>query len=54
MLWTSFVALLSIWCLALAMSITLNGYIHLLPLIAALIAGIGTLQRGQLVWLPPE
>ena len=54
MLWTSFVALLVLWCVGLATSVTLNGYIHLLPLLAAIIAGIGTLQRGQLVWSPPE
>jgi len=45
MLWTSFVSLLFLWGVGLVTSQTLHGYIHLFPLIAALVAVVGTLQR---------
>jgi hypothetical protein len=48
MLWTLFVMLLFLWCIALATSITLSGFIHLLPLMAGVVALVGTIQRRQL------
>jgi hypothetical protein len=49
MLWTSFVTLLFLWCVALLASITLAGFIHLLPVMAAGCAVAGTIQRRELV-----
>jgi hypothetical protein len=49
MLWTSFVTLLLLWCIGLATSVTLSGYIHVLPLMAAVVAGVGSFQRDPLV-----
>jgi hypothetical protein len=48
MLWTLFVLLLFLWCIGLATSFTLSGFIHLLPLMAAVVALVGTIQRRQL------
>ena len=48
MLWTLFVALLVLWCIGLATSLTLSGFIHVLPLMAGVVALIGTIQRRQL------
>jgi len=45
MLWTSFVSLLFLWCVGVVTSQTLHGYIHFFPLVAALVAVVGTLQR---------
>src|SRR6266481_4793640 len=42
MLWTSFVMLLLLWCIGLATSFTLSGFIHLLPLMAGVVALVGT------------
>jgi len=48
MLWTLFVILLFLWGIGLATSFTLSGFIHLLPLMAAVVALVGTIQRRQL------
>ena len=49
MLWTAFVTSLLLWCVGSATSFTLNGYIHLLPCIAAVVAVIGTIQSRRLI-----
>jgi hypothetical protein len=49
MLWTCFVALLLVWFIGVAASLTANGFIHVLPVAAAAIAFAGSLQRRQLV-----
>jgi hypothetical protein len=49
MLWTFFVTLLFLWCVGLATSVTLSGFIHLLPIMAAVVALLGTIQRRQLI-----
>jgi hypothetical protein len=48
MLWTLFVSLIFAWFVGLLSSLTLNGYIHLFPLMAAVVAVVGTLQRRSL------
>jgi hypothetical protein len=48
MLWTLFVILLFLWGIGLVTSFTLSGFIHLLPLMAGIIALVGTIQRRQL------
>jgi hypothetical protein len=48
MLWTLFVSLVFAWFLGVASSLTLHGYIHLFPLMAAVVAVVGTLQRRSL------
>lgn len=45
MLWTTFVSTLLLWCAGLITSFTLSGYIHVLPIIAAVVAVVGTIQR---------
>lgn len=49
MLWTSFVTLLSLWLVALATSFTLSGFVHLLPLMAAVVALLGTVQARPII-----
>jgi hypothetical protein len=49
MLWTCFVALLFLWCVALVASFTLNGLIHVLPFVAAVVALVGTVQGRNLI-----
>jgi hypothetical protein len=49
MLWTFFVTLLFVWCLGLATSFTLHGGIHLFPLMAAVVALVGTIQRREVI-----
>jgi hypothetical protein len=49
MLWTLFISLLFVWCLGLATSLTFSGFIHLLPLLAFVVALVGTLQRRFVV-----
>jgi hypothetical protein len=49
MLWTFFVSLLFLWCVGLATSFTLSGFIHLLPIMAGVVALVGTIQRRQLI-----
>jgi hypothetical protein len=49
MLWTCFVALLFLWFIGVATSLTMNGFIHVLPLAAAGVALAGSFQRRQLV-----
>ena len=44
MLWTCFVALVFFWCVGLLTS-SMNGFIHVLPVLAAVVAVVGTLQR---------
>ena len=38
MLWTMFVAMLALWLLGVVTSFTLNGFIHLLLVVAVLLA----------------
>jgi len=49
MLWTCFVTLVFLWCLALVVSFTLNGFIHVLPFVAAIVALVGTIQGRNLI-----
>jgi len=49
MLWTSFVAILTLWCVAIATSFTLSGLIHLLPVCAAAVAFVGRMQARDLI-----
>jgi hypothetical protein len=50
MLWTIFVILLILWLLGLLSSYTLDGYIHLLLIIALVVLVIRLIQgRGQVV-----
>jgi hypothetical protein len=49
MLWTCFVTLLFLWCVALVASVTLNGFIHVLPFVAAVVALVGTIQGRNLI-----
>jgi Family of unknown function (DUF5670) len=49
MLWTAFVTLLLLWCLGIATSITLSGFIHVLLLIAAAVAVAGTIKNRELI-----
>jgi len=49
MLWTCFVALLFLWLIGVATSVTAYGFIHLLPVAAAGVALVGSRQRRQLV-----
>jgi hypothetical protein len=49
MLWTSFVTLLILWCVALVASFTLNGFIHVLPFVAAFVALVGTIQGRNFI-----
>jgi hypothetical protein len=45
MLWTTFASTLLLWCAGVITSFTLGGYIHVLPIIAAVVALVGTIQR---------
>jgi hypothetical protein len=49
MLWTCFVALLFLWLVGVTASVTVNGFIHVLPVAAAGVALVGSRQRRQLV-----
>jgi hypothetical protein len=49
MLWTFFVTFLFMWCVGLATSLTLHGLIHILPLMAAVVALVGTIQRRPII-----
>jgi hypothetical protein len=49
MLWTLFITLLFVWCLGLATSVTIYGFIHLLLLLAFVVAMVGTFQRRFVV-----
>jgi hypothetical protein len=49
MLWTVFVTFLLLWCLGNVMSVTLSGFIHLLPFVAAIVAVVGTIQSRRLI-----
>ena len=49
MLWTAFVASLLLWFVGIATSFTLSGFIHVLPLIAAFVALVGTIQNRELI-----
>lgn len=49
MLWTCFVGLLFLWLIGVVTSVTVNGFIHLLPVAAAAVALAGSRQRRQLV-----
>jgi hypothetical protein len=49
MLWTCFVALLFLWFIGVATSVTVKGFIHVLPVAAAGVALVGSRQWRQLV-----
>jgi Family of unknown function (DUF5670) len=49
MLWTCFVVLLFLWGVALVASFTLNGFIHVLPFVAVVVALVGTIQGRHLI-----
>jgi hypothetical protein len=49
MLWTCFVGLLFVWVVCVATSMTLSGFVHVLPLVAAGVACAGSFQRRELV-----
>jgi hypothetical protein len=49
MLWTCFVALVFLWLIGVATSLTMNGFIHVLPLAEAGVAFAGSFQRRHLV-----
>jgi hypothetical protein len=44
MLWTVFVVLLVLWALGMVSSYTLGGYIHLLLIVALVVAAIRIIQ----------
>ena len=47
MLWTVFVTILLLWCVGSATSLTLSGFIHVLPFMAAVVAIVGTIQSRR-------
>jgi hypothetical protein len=49
MLWTVFVILLVLWALGLATGATLNGFIHILLVIAIVVVLIRVIQGRQVV-----
>ena len=49
MLWTAFVTILLLWCLGSIVSVTLSGFIHLLPCLAAILALVGTVQSRRVI-----
>ena len=49
MLWTCFVTLLFSWGVGLAASMRLNGFIHVLPVAAAVVAIVGSAQWRELI-----
>ncbi len=49
MLWTIFVILLVMWALGLATGATLNGFIHILLIIAIVVVLIRLIQGRRLV-----
>ena len=49
MLWTCFVALLFLWLVGVATSVTVSGFIHIIPVAAVGVALVGSRQRRQLV-----
>ncbi len=49
MLWTIFVILLVLWALGLATGATLNGFIHILLVIAIVVVLLRVIQGRQLV-----
>ncbi len=49
MLWTIFVILLVMWALGLATGATLNGFIHILLIIAIVVVLLRVIQGRQLV-----
>ena len=49
MLWTAFVTIVLLWCLAIAVSFTLGGFIHIMPVLAAVTAVAGNRQRRELI-----
>lgn len=48
MLWTTFISSLLLWAVGFATSM-LGGYIHLLLVIAAVVALVGSIQRRSLL-----
>jgi asparagine N-glycosylation enzyme membrane subunit Stt3 len=49
MLWTISVVLLVLWLLGVAMSYTLGGFIHLLLIVAGVLAVLQLLQRRRVI-----
>ena len=49
MLWTIFVILLVLWLLGVVSSYTLGGFIHVLPVVAVVIALIQLIQGRRVV-----
>jgi hypothetical protein len=49
MLWTIFVILLVLWALGLATGATLNGFIHILLIIAIIVVLLRVIQGRQVV-----
>ena len=49
MLWTVFVVLLVLWALGLATGATLNGFIHILVVIAIVVLLLRVIQGRQIV-----
>ena len=49
MLWTIFVILLVLWALGIASGATLNGFIHLLLLIAIVVVLIRVIQGRRVI-----
>ena len=49
MLWTVFVILLVMWALGLATGATLNGFIHILLIIAIVVVLLRVIQGRQIV-----
>jgi hypothetical protein len=47
MLWTIFVILLVLWALGMVTSVTLNGFIHLLLVVAIVVVLIRIIQGRQ-------
>jgi hypothetical protein len=49
MLWTIFVILLVLWALGLATGATLNGFIHILLIVAIVVVLLRVIQGRQVV-----
>ncbi len=49
MLWTIFVILLVLWALGLATGATLNGFIHILLILAVVVVLLRVIQGRQVV-----
>jgi hypothetical protein len=54
MLWTIFVILLVLWLLGMVSSYTLGGFIHVLLVVAIVIAIVQLIQGRRVVGSPPR